>query len=93
MQGCERLRSTLRTLTPSELDGINELKLLFANGLDGASIADLRLELQEIECQAEVFGERLENIELRAELEILLARFSAVLERLRVLVGRQPVLQ
>jgi hypothetical protein len=78
MQAVERLRETLRSLTPSELDGINAIKHLFAYRLQNKSVAELELEIYELEVQATAFGEVLYGPRLKAELEILMARFAAV---------------
>jgi hypothetical protein len=56
MEAITRLREVLRTLTPSELDGINETKLLFLAQLAGKSVGELELEVYEIEAAALSFG-------------------------------------
>ena len=71
-----QLQAMQRTFTPSELDGMNELKQLFLAGLEHKPLVEVELELNEIEVQVEALGERL--TEMRAELQILCARLVAV---------------
>lgn len=93
MEAVEKLRSALDSLTPSELDGVNDLKLLFLETARGRNIAQLEDEIYEIEAQAEAYGERLHGPELKAEFEILLARLVAVMDARRDLLRVLGVLQ
>ena len=81
MRAIDQLKELEASLSPVELDGINELKAGFALQLGDLNLAELAREQREVEDLVLRFGEELAA--KRAEFEILLARYSACAEAQR----------